>query len=437
MTGCHWAGVAFMLLSSSAWGQTMGEADSLLGPQTGDVTWSLHQHGLTWETPQMTLHLSPWFTVRHLTGTPPTTSEAAVSPWDNLRGAHFEAALDGVWHVEGSLEEMQGWAGAWDAAIMTASTALPGWGRAKLTSGGRVDVARARVTSRYSHVSTQGDSLLFSTAYAPVQWGALPSPLTFSGEAASFPRASVTWVRPNGLSAQTTAARWTGTERGPAGGSTESLFRQTDAGWVDFGWRHPSRGSLGLLGGVLRERPWTGELATDSLGQFAWRSWLSVSSTWRTATDNVLVSGEWTSHQGWGVATSWRPSEAWAFTLGTTRLPALDDDRIALQNAGTPVSAVLRPAGSTDALWRTELHGRWKTSTWTAGGRAAAVGTFKVAEAWVAYALQKTWPMHVTLGAELWQGASHPSLPSEGARLRVGVSHRMGMTPGSTTFGAP
>ncbi|MGB1100581.1 MAG: hypothetical protein ACPGYS_06705, partial [Flavobacteriales bacterium] len=103
----------------------------------------------------------------------------------------------------------------------------------------------------------------------------------------------------------------------------------------------------------------------------------------------------------------------------------------------TPVSAVLRPTGSADALWRTELHGRWKTSTWTAGGRAAAVGTFKVAEAWVAYPLQKAWPLHVTLGAELWQGATHPSLPSEGARLRVGVSHRMGMTPGSTTFGAP
>jgi hypothetical protein len=128
---------------------------------------------------------------------------------------------------------------------------------------------------------------------------------------------------------------------------------------------------------------------------------------------------------------------AWAFTLGTTRLPALEDDQIALLNAGTPVSAVLRPAGSVDAVWRTELHGRWKTSTWTAGGRAAAVGSFKVAEAWVGYALQKAWPLHVTLGAELWQGATHFSLPAEGARLRVGLSHRMGMTPGSTTFGPP
>ena len=437
MTRCRWAGMAFMLLTSLTWGQAMVEADSLLGPQTGHVTWSLRHHGLTWETPQLTLHLDPWFTIRHLTGTLPPTSEAAVSPWDNLRGAHFEAVLDGVWQVDGSLEEMQGWPGVWDAATMTEPTALPGWGRAKLTPGGRIDVARARVTSRYSRVSTQGDSLLFSTAYAPVHWGALPSPLTFSGEAASFPRASVTWVRPNGLSAQTTAARWTGTERGPAGGSTESLFRQTDAGWVDFGWRNTSRGSVGLLGGALRERPWTGELDADSLGRFTWRTWLSLSSTWRTASQQVQVAGEWTSHQGWGVATSWRPSSAWSFTLGTTRLPAVDDDQIALHNAGTPVSAVLRPTGSVNALWRTELHGRWKTSIWTAGGRAAAVGTFKVAEAWVAYALQQTWPLHVTLGMEFWQGATHPSLRSEGARLRVGISHRMGMTPGSTTFGAP
>ena len=179
MTRCHWAGVAFMLLTSSAWGQATGEADSLLGPQTGDVAWSLRNHGLTWETPQMTLHLDPWFTVRHLTGTPPTTSEAAVSPWDNLRGAHFEAVLDGVWHVEGSLEEMQGWAGAWDAATMTESTALPGWGRAKLTSGGRVDVARARVTSRYSHISTQGDSPLAHDRLRSDAVGGLALPFDF------------------------------------------------------------------------------------------------------------------------------------------------------------------------------------------------------------------------------------------------------------------
>ena len=437
MTRCHWAGVAFMMLTSLAWGQATGEADAPLGPQSGDVAWSLRNHGLTWETPQLTLHLDPWFTVRHLTGTPPTTSEAAVSPWDNLRGAHFEAVLDGVWHVDGSLEEMQGWAGAWDAATMTEPTALPGWGRVKLTSGGRVDVARARVTSRYSRVSTQGDSLSFTTAYAPMQWGDLPSALTFSDEAASFPRASVTWVRTNGLTAQTTAARWTGTERGPDGGSTENLFRQTDAGWINVGWQNPTRGALGWLGGLLRERPWTGELAADSVGQFAWRGWMSLSSSWHTASKHLQVSGEWTSHQGWGVATSWRPNSAWSFTLGTIRLPALDDGRIALHNAGTPVSAVLRPTGTLDALWRTELHGHWKTSRWTCGGRAATVGTFCVAEAWVAFALQREWPLHLSLGAEIWQGATHPTLPTEGARLRVGVAHRMGMTPGSTTFGTP
>tara|TARA_Y100000813_G_C24071771_1_gene309107 strand:- start:302 stop:796 length:495 start_codon:yes stop_codon:yes gene_type:complete len=164
---------------------------------------------------------------------------------------------------------------------------------------------------------------------------------------------------------------------------------------------------------------------------------MSLSSTWRNASKQLEVSGEWTSHQGWGVATSWRPTSTWFVNLSATRLPALDDDRIALHNAGTPVSAVLRPTGSADALWRTELHGHWKTSQWTLGGRAATAGTFSVAETWIAYELQRDWPLHLSLGAEIWQGANHPTLPTEGARLRVGVSHRMGMTPGSTTFGAP
>ena len=98
-----------------------------------------------------------------------------------------------------------------------------------------------------------------------------------------------------------------------------------------------------------------------------------------------------------------------AVNLSATRLPALDDDRIALQNAGTPVSAVLRPTGSTDALWRTELHGRWKTSTWTAGGRAQLQGTFSVAETWIAYALQKT--LAVALDPPVQNFGKGPPIP--------------------------
>jgi hypothetical protein len=38
---------------------------------------------------------------------------------------------------------------------------------------------------------------------------------------------------------------------------------------------------------------------------------------------------------------------------------------------------------------------------------------------------------------EVWSGGSSTLLPEEGARLRVGLAHHWGMTPGSPTFGAP
>ena len=260
--------------------------------------------------------------------------------------------------------------------------------------------------------------------------GRLALALTFSGDAASFPGSKRDVVRPNGLTAQTTAARWTGTERGPDGGSTENLFRQSDAGWINVGWQNPTRGSLGWLGGLLRERPWTGELAADSVGQFAWRGWMSLSSTWHTASKHLQVSGEWTSHQGWGVATSWRPNSAWSFTLGTSRLPALDDGRIALHNAGTPVSAVLRPTGSLDALWRTDAR-PLEDLAMDVGGRPQRWG-LSGGRSLGRVALQRGGPCTVLRCGNLARG--HPTLPTDGAGC-VGVAHRMGMTPGSTTFG--
>ena len=68
---------------------------------------------------------------------------------------------------------------------------------------------------------------------------------------------------------------------------------------------------------------------------------------------------------------------------------------------------------------------------------AAAVADARVAEAWVGLELQRTWPLHATVGVETWRAPGHPTLPLEGTRLRLGVAHRMGMTAGSPTFDAP
>ena len=75
------------------------------GPEPGSVHWSLKDHGLRWSTPRLDLVLDPWITFRHVSG--PTNPEATPM-WDNLRGAHFNAQLDDVWEVRGSLEELRG-----------------------------------------------------------------------------------------------------------------------------------------------------------------------------------------------------------------------------------------------------------------------------------------------------------------------------------------
>ena len=357
-----------MLLSSSAWGQATGEADSLLGPQTGDVTWSLRQHGLTWETPQMTLHLSPWFTVRHLTGTPPTTSEAAVSPWDNLRGAHFEAVLDGVWQVEGSLEEMQGWAGAWDATTMTESTALPGWGRANSLRR-RVDVARARVTSRYSHISTQGDPSRHDRLCSDAV-GGLALPFNFSGgcffsQGKCDLGADQRPVRTNhGRPLDRNRTRAHGRlHREPVSPNRcrvdQRRLAEPCARFVGVAWWGSSRASLDRR----TRRRFCGTVCMAQLDELIQHVAHCLQST------GGFRRVDLTPRMGCGHVVA--PTSYWSVNLGH-RLPALDDDRIALHNAGTPVSAVLRPRIA-DALWRTELHGHWKTPM-DAGGRAATQG---------------------------------------------------------------
>ena len=107
--------LGFMVLTFWARGQNASEVDLTpeIGPHSGDVTWSLRNHILTWNTPQLTLNLDPWFTLRHVSGTmSPLTQSPPTLTLDNLRGAHFDAQLDDIWRIEGSLEEMQGYIGA-------------------------------------------------------------------------------------------------------------------------------------------------------------------------------------------------------------------------------------------------------------------------------------------------------------------------------------
>jgi hypothetical protein len=59
-----------------------------------------------------------------------TKNMEAEVVWDNIRGARFQATIDGIWHLGGELLERQGVAdpilGYW-----AVQNRIPGWGRSK------------------------------------------------------------------------------------------------------------------------------------------------------------------------------------------------------------------------------------------------------------------------------------------------------------------
>ena len=280
---------------------------------------------------------------------------------------------------------------------MGEATALPGWGRAKRTSGHRVDVARSRVESQLHSRLPSGDTLVWQAAYAPFQWGKLPSSLTFSDEAASFPRSGVRWLGTQGLSCAAHVARWTGTERSPDGGSTESLFRQSDALWTQAQWQGRPLWNVGLLSGMVKARPWTGELAQDSTGAFAWKPWASAVAAWTSSNGQLSFAGEWTTHQGWGLGTTWAASKTLTCAASVTRLSGMTDAGWAMQHAGTPVSAVLDLFGS-ETLWRVELHGRWtRDRLHIQSGRPPQPRAWR-GRGWIGWTLQPMWPLRALAG---------------------------------------
>lgn len=416
--------------------------DSLLwGPQPGEITVSLTAHAMTWHTANLDLWLDPWLTFRHVAGTAANagTDEGPAS-WDNLRGASFGARLDGRWVLEGSLEELQGLPSAWDGLMMGDGSGLPGWGRVKTTGGGRVDVARARARSSYRTPVRGLDTLTFSLAYAPVQWGEASSPAMFSSEASSFPHAQLTLGPSSRWAISAVLARWTGNERSPLGGSTESLFRQTDAAWGTIVWHPwPSVGIGALLGGH-RDRPWTQEDATDEA--FFWRGWQSITASYRPSNPSWHFSAEWVPKLA-GSFTVRHKTKHLSWVASAMRLEHAVDWTSPLENAGSPLSAPLRPdwVGSTstwsDAGWRSEYGVAWNRDKWQLGARGLAYRQQAWAEAWAAFALQTGWPLHIYVGAEAWRLEGHRALPDQGVRWKVGLAHRLGMSPGGPTFATP
>ena len=389
----------------------------------------------------MTMHVDPSLCIRHVGGTPQRNDEASFEePWDNLRGAAFHGELDGIWTVNGSLEEYQGIPTAWERHWMGESRSLPGWGRIKPTAGGRVDVARgrSRTTGRFP-LSNRSDTITMSLAYDAAQWGNDLAPLTLDSRSAPYPHGTLGWVKGNRMHVSATGARLAGTDISPLG-ETGRSYRQTDVVWITWLGSLGDDLDLGLLAGSHRDRAWLQE--PDSAAQFRWSSWASLLSTVRSDNGAHRWTAEWVPDVA--TALSWSSQHgSWRGTLTLARLQTNRADNVLPQHAGTPLGAPLLPVWSDEnnwkssSVWRSEGVVRWTHERMQAGLHMLSLADQWWLEAWGAWTLQSEWPLHLTAGFETWRLEGSPNMPSEGVRWRVGVSHTLVMSPGRPTFARP
>ena len=411
------------------------------GPSGGQVAIGFQEHAATWRTSRMTLHVDPWLCIRRVGGTPQRNDESGFEePWDNLRGAAFHGELDGVWTVTGSLEEYQGIPTAWERHWMGEGRSLPGWGRMKPTSGGRVDVARgrSRTTGRFA-LPNRRDTFTVSLAYDAAQWGNDLAPLALDSRSAPYPHGTLGWNKGDRMTLEATAARLAGTELS-ASGETGRSFRQTDAVWTMWHGRLGDQIDLGVLAGSHRNRPWLQE--PDSALQFQWSNWASVQGTVQSANGAHRWTAEWVPHVASALSLSSHHGD-WRGTFTLARVQTQGTEDVLPTHAGTPLGTPLLPLWSFDnswessAVWRSEGAVSWTHQRMRAGLHVLSLANQWWLEGWGAWILQTEWPLHLTAGFETWQLEGSPNVPNEGLRWRVGVSHTLVMSPGRPTFAKP
>ena len=157
--------------------------------------------------------------------------------WDNIRGARFQAELDGQFHIGGELLERQGVAapllGRW-----AVQKRIPGWGRSKLgrnSSWNTVeqayyDVSRARGWTGWSNGVWSADAGIDALHFGAGRASALisktsaPAPYTRIGFEQKHHRTEFT------------LSQWMSDERGPVGETAESLLNRSHIFTLQHAW---------------------------------------------------------------------------------------------------------------------------------------------------------------------------------------------------------
>ena len=181
------------------------------------------------------------------------------------------------------------------------------------------------------------------------------------------------------------------------GGSTESLFRQTNAGWLAR--PEPRRMDLWVLVGATSPLSWTYEPdSTTSMPSQAF-SWASRVEQWR-------VNG--------------RPHRAWRGRRRFCR-PAWHPSREPKQRSW--ISSTGARLWDLQPLWDESPEHGLRGLSWPCLERATERRRKPWMEAMAGWLLQSAWPLHVTAGWRRWRVADHPWMSPRGTCFRLGVSH--------------
>jgi hypothetical protein len=157
--------------------------------------------------------------------------------WDNIRGARFQAELDGQFHIGGELLERQGVAdpllGMW-----AVERRIPGWGRSKLGRDNAwntidrayYDVSRARGWTGWSNGMWSADGGIDA-----LHFGAGRASVLQSKTAAPAPYARLGFEHDEHRS-EITLSQWISDQRGPLGETAESLLNRSHVITLNHAW---------------------------------------------------------------------------------------------------------------------------------------------------------------------------------------------------------
>ena len=162
---------------------------------------------------------------------------ANLTIWDNIRGARFQAEIDGQFHIGGELLERQGVAdpllGLW-----AVQNRIPGWGRSKLgrdnawntAEQAYYDVSRARGWTGWTNGVWSADSGIDA-----MHFGAGRASAVLSMTAAPAPYARIGFQRSDHRT-ELAISQWISDERGPLGETAESLLLRAHVSSLTHAW---------------------------------------------------------------------------------------------------------------------------------------------------------------------------------------------------------